>query len=459
MFYICYLSNKRSETMNNLFFLNKSIVKRMRLLLFTFASIFFCNILLAQTQSSILTVMNYNVGNYGAPATASCPLLNLTTKHAYLRTIMQYVSPDIVALTKMNDLSATFSTTTVIDSIFNKNCIGCYGHGAYTNISGYSKVNMLYYKTSILGFKSTTTIYSGDNSISDINLHKLYYKSPTLSTLHDTIFINVIVAHLASGSGSASSRATEISGAMLWLNSHVSTPGNYIFLGDLNTQKSNENCFQYLINSSNPNTKFFDPPNQLGNWSNSPNLYNKYLTHSTRISDPGDCNATGGMNNRFDHILCTQSIIAGTNSVTYIPDSYKVIGQDGLHTNNALIDAPANTSAPTPVINALYYMSEHLPEIIRLQMNNNLSTNLYEIGNSNFIITPNPSSSGVFQLDANDDRLLNIEIYNLLGQKIETFNTNSQNVTIDLSKEAKGIYFVKIIDIYKRIFTKKIVIQ
>jgi hypothetical protein len=447
--------------MNLLFFFKKSTVKKMYLFLIYFNLILFGKPLFAQTQSTTLTVMNYNVGNYGALATINCPLLNLTTKNAYLRTIMQYVSPDIVALTKIDNLLPAFSTTKVVDSIFNKNCFGCYDHGGFTNISGYSKVNMLYYKTSNVGFKSTTTIYSGDNNISDINLHKLYYKSPTLSTLHDTIFINVIVAHLDSGSGSSSmgNRAVEINGAMSWLNSHVTSPGNYIFMGDLNTQKSNENCFQYLVNSSNPNTKFFDPPNQLGNWSNSPNLYNKYLTHSTRTNDPGDCNATGGMNNRFDHILCTQSIMAGTNSVTYIPTSYKVIGQDGLHTNNALIDSPTNVSAPSPVINALYYMSEHLPEIIRLQINYNLSVDLNGMGENNFIITPNPSSSGIFQVLATNERLANIEVYNLLSQNVLTSKADSQNTTIDLSKQTKGVYFVKLTDIYKRFVVKKIVIQ
>lgn len=445
--------------MNSVLFLKKNTVKKMCLILIYCNSILFCKPLFAQTLTASLSVMNYNVGNYGAPATINCPLYNLTTKNAYLRAIMQYVSPDIVALTKIDNSSSIFSTTTIIDSIFNKSCIGCYEHAGFTNVSGYSKVNMLYYKTNNIGFKSTTTIYSGDSNISDINLHKLYYKSPTLATLNDTIFINVIVAHLSSGSGSAVNRGSQISGAMSWLNSHITSPGNYIFMGDLNTQKSSENCFQYLVNSSNPNTKFFDPPNQIGNWSNSPYLYNKYLTHSTRINDPGDCNATGGMNNRFDHILCTQPIMAGTNSVTYIPNSYKVIGQDGLHTNNALIDLPTNTSAPTPVINALYYMSEHLPEVIRLQINYNLSTNLNEVSENNFIITPNPSSSGIFQVVATKEHLLSIEVLNLLGQNIFTEIGDAKNMSIDLSKESKGIYFVKLTDIYKRFIIKKIVIQ
>ena len=445
--------------MESKFIFNKSIIKKMCLLVFNCTSLVFCIPLLAQTQSTTLTVMNYNVGNYGAPATTSCPLLNLTQKNAYLRTIMQYVSPDIVALTKMSNLSTIFSNTTVIDSVFNKNCAGCYSHAGFTNVSGYSKVNMLYFNTSKLGFLNTSTIYSGDPSISDINLHKLYYKSPTLATQHDTIFINVIIAHLKSGSSNSSVRATEISGAMTWLNTHITSAGNYIFMGDFNTQSSTENCFQYLINSSNPNTKFYDPPNQLGNWTSSPTLFSNYLTHSIRTSDPGDCNAIGGINNRFDHILCTQSIMTGTNSVTYIPSTYKVLGQDGLHTNLALIDPPTNTSAPTAVINALYYMSEHLPEVIHLQINYNLSTNAYEIADSNFTITPNPSSSGIFQVAATNESLSCIEVYNLLGQKIVTTNSNTQNAVIDLRKEAKGIYYVKITDVYKRYVIKKIIIQ
>ena len=332
----------------------------------------FCHQAIAQTSfSDTVSVVTYNVNNYGYPSTSSCPLKGSPLRHQYLRTVMDYLNPDIVAFEKMNGTPATFSIDTIQKKVLDSVCAGCYAAAAFTNVSGYQKVNSLFYKTAKFGYLGTTSIFTADNNISDINLHKLYYKSPDLSTTNDTIFLSVIVAHISSGSGSASDRATQIGGAANWLKAHTTTPSNYIFLGDFNTQSSTESCYQKLVNAADTNTRFYDPPNQPGNWSANGAAFAKYLTQSTRTSDPGDCAATGGINDRFDHILCTNPIMNGTKQVKYIPNSFTVVGQDGLHTNKAINASPANTSVPTNVLNALYLMSEHLPVALKLAISNN----------------------------------------------------------------------------------------
>ncbi len=254
----------------------------------------------------------------------------------------------------------------IMDSV----CTGCYANTTYTNVSGYKKVNTLYYKKNKFGYIGTTSIYTADNSISDINLHKLFYKSPTLATLHDTIFLNVIVVHDASGASSASKRATQIKGAMKWLSTNVKKEGNYLFLGDFNTQNSSEACFQAMINPTDTITRFYEPTNKLGDWAGSPQLFANYLTQSTRRVDPGDCASTNTMTAWFDHILCSRPIMQGNKNVLYIPSSLKVIGQDGLHTGVAINDAPTNVSVPPDVLNSLFMMSEHLPVQLKLLISN-----------------------------------------------------------------------------------------
>ena len=320
----------------------------------------------AQPVNDTVKVMSYNVLNYGFPSTGDCPALITADKHAWLRTVLEYAEPDILGLEKMAALPASFTGDTIVAQVLDSVCAGCYGHTPYTNNSGYDKENMLYFKTNKFGWLSTTTIYSGDVNISDINLHTLFYKSPLLSITHDTVFLHIILVHLESGSGSAVERAIEMTGAMSWLNAHIAGAGNYIFMGDFNTQSSSESCFQQMINSSNPNTLFFDVANQLGNWDQDPSGFAGYLTQSTRTTDPGDCGATGGLDDWFDHLLATGPIMQGTKAVTYVPNSFKVIGQDGQHVNKALIASPAITTVPANVLNALYYMSEHLPVIMNL---------------------------------------------------------------------------------------------
>jgi hypothetical protein len=405
-------------------------------------------------QTDTLKIMAYNTLNYGFPATSSCPALITANKDGYLKTILRYEKPDILGLVKMDASPATFTTTDIIQNVLDSVCLSCYGHSDFTNLSGYTKENMLYFKTSKLGYIGTTTIYSGDPNISDINLHTLYYKAPNLSINHDTTFIKIILVHDKSGSNNASNRAAEIGGAMTWLNTHVTAPGNYFFMGDFNTQSATEACFQDMINSSNVNARFYDPPNQIGNWASNPTAFANYLTEDTRMVDPGDCGATGGISTRFIHILCTQPIIQGANSVQYIPGTFNVIGNDGNHTNIALIDSPANTSVPPPVLNALYYMSNHLPVAIKITVSFPSVTttvkNCLLFLKNNFTVFPNPAS-GLLHVKGSCEsgNSYKIILKNILGQKLletEQIPTNSLiDENINVSGLSQGIYFIEII--------------
>jgi len=405
-------------------------------------------------QTDTIKIMSYNSLDYGFPPTSSCPALIPANKHGYLKTILRYENPDILGLVKMDASPSSFSTTEVVQKCLDSVCMGCYGHSIFTNFSGYSKENMLYFKTSKFGYVGTTTIYSGDTHISDINLHTLFYKDPNLSVNHDTTFIHIILIHDKSGINNASNRATEIGGAMSWLNAHVTSPGNYIFMGDFNTQSSSEVCFQDMINSSNLNARFYDPPNQLGDWVTTPSAFAPYLTENTRSIDPGDCGATGSLNRRFDHILCTQPIMQGTNSVQYIPGSFNVIGNDGNHASLALTDPPANTSVPPAVLNALYYMSNHLPISVKIAITlpNTITTgsNSLSITENSFTVFPNPAT-GLLYIRGTSKTIepYKIILKNILGQIIlEKENATINNLIesqVNVSSLSRGIYFVEII--------------
>jgi len=324
-------------------------------------------LLAQQNFTDTVSVLAYNINNYGFASTKSCPLEGSPLKKGYIRTILQYENaPDIVSFEKYAATPKNLASDSMQKQIMDSVCAGCYANVAYTNVSGYSKVNTMFYNKNKFGYLGTTTIYGADNSISDIDMHKLYYlKFPSKG---DTIFLNVIVVHDASGGSGASQRATEIGGAMSWLSANVKTPGNYIFMGDFNVQASSEACFQAMINPTDTIVQFNEPTNQLGNWNSNPQAFANYLTQSTRSTDPGDCASTNTMAEWFDHILCTNPIMRGSKNVRYIPNSFVVVGQDGLHTNKGLTDAPTNTSVPANVLNALYMNSEHLPVLLKLQI-------------------------------------------------------------------------------------------
>lgn len=71
-------------------------------------------------------------------------------------------------------------------------------------------------------------------------------------------------------------------------------------------------------------------------------------------------------------------------------------------------------------------------------------------------IYPNPTN-GVINI-ASSNNLQQIEIYNLLGEKVYESKPNNSNTAIDLSEQSKGIYFIKTYT-EKGIKTQKILLQ
>ena len=144
-----------------------------------------------------------------------------------------------------------------------------------------------------------------------------------------------------------------------------------------------------------------DDPLPAGNWHAS-SSYSLLHTQSTRTAEFGG-GSTGGLDDRFDFILFTGDVNSGANKVQYVNNSCKAFGNDGNHLNDALIDPPVNPNVPDSVIQALYYMSDHLPVICDLTVAATIDTT-----HSDLVITEiyyNPPEVGT-------DSLEFIEIYN-----------------------------------------------
>jgi len=398
-------------------------------------------------QADTVKIMSYNTLNYD-DYDATCPANVNYLKNVYLRQIVKYVDPDILGLVKMNQDPA-FVNDSIPMYVLDSDCNGCWAHGLFTDYSKYGKGNQLYFKTSKFGFLGTKTIYSADASISDINMHQLYYKDTALARTHDTIFLNVILVHDLSGSSSSSERATEIGGAMAWLDANVKKPGNYIFMGDFNVTSSGEGCFQAMLNPSNSIVKFNEPTGELGNWSSNPSSYSKYITQSTRTATLTDCGSSGGLTDWFDHIMCSDYIMGGTDAFTYVPNSFTVIAQDGKHTKEALIAAPTDIIAPANIVNDVYHMSNHMPVSLKLALNPQ-----HRVSGINQIIEQGPGNVDCHYLNNTlnfttlDESLwgrnCTVTLYDCLGKRILSTNLTieSNSSDIDVPFLPNGCYIV-----------------
>ena len=401
-----------------------------------------------------LKIMHYNTLNYGISLPKNCPGLLTFKKHNYLRDILKYERPDVLGMVKL-DSSMQFVGDTIIDKVLDSVCYHCYSHATLTNHTGYNKLDALFYRNDKLAFISTATTYAGDDSISDINLHKFYYKAPDLATTHDTQFINFIVIHLISGKTNGIIRANDILGVVKYLYKNDTILNNYIAMGDFNSQSSTEGDYQYLTAPSDTNFKFYDPIYQNKDWKKNELAYAKYLSQSTRILTLNDCGSPGGLKDVYDHILVTRSIMLGLDSIKYIPNSYTVVGQDGKHINKSLIDTPLNTSVPPYILNDLYLMSNHLPVTVQLVIGKRSILNGIEsatYSSKNIKTHLSLSNQQLLIKLQNNDLLLDanavVELWTVSGTKIFSVKTRISeinNYKLNSSTLKEGTYLLRII--------------
>ena len=337
----------------------------------------FSNLLSAQTDN--LRVMYYNLLDYPNSDPG---------REVYFRKVNRYLNADVILVTELK-------TATGANTILNQ-ALNVYGTTHYQKAIYYTgnySENLLYYNSEKLALYSQDVIYT---SLRDINEYVLYYKSANLAT-SDTIFFYFYVAHLKASTGFENDRLAEVNQFLNHLNS-IPNAENVFFGGDFNLYTSAEPAYQAIVNNM---PYVFHDPLPAGNWHSS-STYSLIHTQSTRTTDFGG-GSTGGLDDRFDFILFTGDVLSGSHSVQYVNNSCMAFGNDGNHLNKALIDLPVNPNVPDSVIQALYYMSDHLPAVCDLSVAASVDTT-----KSNIVITEisyNPPESGT-------DSLEFIELYN-----------------------------------------------
>ena len=297
----------------------------------------------ASGQTDTMRFMHYNLLNYGNSANRAF------VKNPRLQTIFQHVQPDLLSVNEM------LSDSTLRDSLLFALGPG-WAKTNYSNLGGQTQTNHLFYKPTQFSFRGQTVI---SHALRDIIAYRLQYRD-TLTYPHDTVFLTAIVCHLKAGNGSSeeAERATETATVAAFLNGLGCN--NVLLAGDMNVYASAEACYQNLVANPNLCGKLFDPINRPGAWHDAASFADVH-TQSPRTANLSDGGATGGLDDRFDQVLVSGQVMNDAAGVKYLPGSYKAIGQDGLHFNAGLTDAPVNTSVPANVVQALHLASDHLP--------------------------------------------------------------------------------------------------
>jgi hypothetical protein len=192
--------------------------------------------------------------------------------------------------------------------------------------------------------------------------------------------------------------------------------------------------------------RFYDPINKPGNWSNNSSFSG---IHTQSVSSTGNgCQASGGMDDRFDFILASQKIMQGTNNVSYISESYKALGQDGNHFNTSITAPPANTIVPADLLNALGNNSDHLPVVLKLKISTGptgIRNRFPDITNANIQYS---AEERYLDIHSRKDQIVKLSIVDLTGSVISIQQTSlsagNNNIKLETKNLAKGIYLLNI---------------
>ena len=381
-----------------------------------------------------LTVMQYNLlyyGNYQS-GFADCFETNNNTqrKDECIRTLMDYVKPDILTVCEFG------ATQALLDNFMRHNLPDYWQSDDIINYAHSNIINHIFYDSRKMALKKHVALRTNPR---DTDVYELYMKTPSL-VAGDTIKLVCIVAHPKAGMNYQSERRALMQVAMDYVNTHYADD-NVLIMGDFNMYRASETGYQLLTRTySNPNVLFVDPlanAGGVGEW-NSNIQFAPFHTQSTRrYSD--ECFSSGGLDDRFDFILMSDEIYMGFNRIKYLNESFHAVGNDGRHFDQS-IDQNGNDAVPPVVAEALFDGSDHLPVTMKLSVFAHLDVDEH-LGES-FLVYPNPADDQITVTINGDYRITNV-----FGQIMLTGH-ESQN--IDVSCLASGVYFLNVDGIIRK---------
>ena len=402
---------------------------------------------LVQAQDT-LTVMQYNLlyyGNYNS-GFASCFETNNNTqlKDECIRTILDYVKPDILTVNEFGATDALHND--FLRHNLNLNGVDWWQSDNRINYANSDIINHIFYDSRKMGLKRHVALRTYPR---DTDVYELYMKTPGLPA-GDTVKLVCIVAHLKAGMNYESSRRTCLQVAMDYVNQHYPTD-NVLIMGDFNMYSSNESGYRLLTQTYSPeNIRFVDPLGYVGGvgaWTENSH-FAPFHTQSTMGWTDNDCHSSGGLDDRFDFILMADEIAFGYNRIRYVSNSYKAIGNDGRHFNQSL-DQNGNSSVPPAVLDALVNASDHLPVTMKIAVNAHLDVSELTETGLQATIAPNPAKDRTNIHFVNRlEGQVQLELYSLQGQlmsrEIHRLGAGDQQVECSLTGLPSGFYLLRI---------------
>jgi len=384
-------------------------------------------------------IATYNILNYPGSTGA--------TRNQHFITVLSNTKPDILVVQEMLSQDG-------VDG-FLSNVMNTFGetYAAGTFINGDDTDNAIFYKTSKFSFLSNTAI---ETELRDINEFILVHTNGI-----DTVRLYSLHLKASQGSTNEEKRAREVDSLRQVLDT-LHANANYLVIGDFNIYVSSELAYQKLLDQTNSGY-VIDPINRPGNWHNNFSFVDIH-TQSTRTRQFGG-GANGGMDDRFDMILVSESIVEA-GGIHYLDSTYIAYGNDGNHFNDSL-NAPPNNAVTQEIANALHYASDHIPLFATFRFDGPTDITSHEIIPEtpilyqNFPNPFNPVTTIEYHLPYSN--YVKLKLFDILGSEVKLLDSgykDAGNHKLKLLAEylPSGVYFYMLVS-EGFIKTKKMIIM
>ncbi|HEC87911.1 MAG TPA: hypothetical protein ENI52_01185 [Thermoplasmata archaeon] len=341
----------------------------------------------------------------------------------YLRRVLEYIEPDILVVQEMETEDGV---ELFLDSILN------YSSAQFDAVpfhDGPDTDNALFYRKADIECADAEYLATPNR---DIAAYQMRIKNSDIE-------FYILSVHFKSSQGTTN-ELIRLQEATV-LRSHLdSLPENtdFLILGDFNIYRSGEAAFEKLTGGSGEEHGCsFDPLNAWGDWHE--NVDFSYLhTQSTRLVELEDGGAGGGIDDRFDMILCSRGLL-DMSGLYLLPESYTIYGNDADHFNKA-VNSGFNQSVPEDIAEGLYYASDHLPVAVNI-------TDVFEQTpkKEEVKIWPNPmEQEAQIKFPKHDDfKSATLILTNILGQRVHSSTVyNPLGTVLKRARLPVGVYFL-----------------
>ncbi|MBN2582357.1 MAG: endonuclease/exonuclease/phosphatase family protein [Planctomycetes bacterium] len=303
-----------------------------------------------------ISVVSWNVFNWsGGP-----------DRVADYQTVLDQLDPDILMVQEITNGSTGASSflTDVLNPLYGA---GVYAMADFTSGGGDTD-NALYYRT------GTVSYTPGDHTdiAADPREIDRWKVRPLAAPEYD---LYVYSMHLKSGTAGEDEDKRAAAAASVRADTDALPAGAHFVLGgDYNIYESGDDGYVVFTcvdgvapcTSTDPDGQAWDPIDEPGYWHDSA-TFAEIHTQSTHADNAGAPTgaATGGMDDRYDIILVSGNLLDSVG-LDYVINTYKAYGQDGLHLNNDINDAPVIPEGQA-IADALHAASDHMPVYMELE--------------------------------------------------------------------------------------------